>query len=127
MSTIKLKRDSGYADRIRAYHVVIDGKKVTKINNGGNIEIEVEPGDHELFLKVDWCRSNKITFSITEGETKAFDCGSSLRGYKLLFAIIYAIILWSSYLWLRESPNTADQLCCKLNSDVEYLSDHRRN
>ena len=105
MAKIKLKRDSGYVDRIRAYHVVIDGKKIEKISNGESLEIPVQPGSHELFLKIDWCRSNKIQFSISEEETKVFDCGSSLRGIKLLFAIFYVMFLWSNYLWIRESSN----------------------
>ena len=29
---IRLKRDSGYADRMRAYKVILDGKEVAKIN-----------------------------------------------------------------------------------------------
>ena len=105
MATIKLKRDSGYSDRIRAYHVVLDGKKVVKIGNGESVEFEAEPGTHELFLKIDWCRSNKITFSISEGQTKTFDCGSSLRGLKMILAILYITFLKNSYLWLSESSN----------------------
>lgn len=109
MATIKLKRDSGYADRIRAYHVVLDGKKVMKIGNGESVEITVRPGNHELFMKIDWCRSNKISFPISEGQIKTFDCGSSLRGIKLIFAIVYATFQKNSYLWLRESSNTSFQ------------------
>ena len=89
MTTVKLKRDSGYADRLRAYHVVLDGKKVMKIGNGESVEISVQPGNHELFIKIDWYCSNKINFTISEGQTKLFDCGSSLRGIKLIFAIVY--------------------------------------
>jgi hypothetical protein len=107
MATIKICRDSGYADRIRAYHVVLDGKKVMRISNGECVEFPVHPGRHELFLKIDWCRSNKINFSISEAETRVFDCGSSLRGVKLIFAIVYATFLWSGYLWLRDSSNTS--------------------
>ncbi len=102
MATIKLRRDSGYADRLRAYHIVLDGEKVMKISNGESVEISVQPGRHELFLKIDWCRSNKIDFVISEGETKVFDGGSSLRGIKLLLAIVYITFLRNSYLWLRE-------------------------
>ena len=52
---IRLKRDSGYADRMRAYKVILDGKEVTKIRNGQQIELDVAPGNHEVYLKIDWC------------------------------------------------------------------------
>ena len=102
-ATIKINRDSGYVDRIRAYHVVLDGEKITKISNGGSVELDVEPGEHELYLKIDWCRSNKINFSISEGQTKTYNGGSSLRGFMMLLAIIYVTVQKNSYLWLEES------------------------
>ena len=109
MAKIILNRDSGYADRLRAYHVVIDDKKTAKISNGANLEIIVEPGSYELFLKIDWCRSNKIKFSISENEIKEFNCGSNLRGIKFIFAIVYATILWNRYIWLKETLNKSTQ------------------
>ena len=66
MAKIKLNRDSGYVDHQRAYRVVIDGEKRAKISNGESIEIVVEPGNHEILLKIDWLRSNTINFSINK-------------------------------------------------------------
>lgn len=103
MAIIKIKRDSGYADRIRVYHVMLDGQMVGKISNGESIEIAIEPGNHELFLKIDWCRSNKIDFVISADEIRAFDCGSSLIGIKVLLAIVYVTFLWNEYIWLRDT------------------------
>ena len=105
MTKLRLNRDSGYADRIRDYHVVLDGKKVARIGNGESIEIPVEPGKHELYMKIDWCRSNKIEFEAQDGQENEFYCGSSLRGFKLIFSIVYATFLKNSYLWLKESSN----------------------
>ncbi len=33
MATIKIRGDSGYADRLRAYHIVLDGENVMKVSN----------------------------------------------------------------------------------------------
>ena len=105
MAKIKLNRDSGYVDHQRAYRVVIDGEKRAKTSNGESIEIVVEPGNHEILLKIDWLRSNTINFSINKGEKKEFDCGSSLRGARFMLSIFYVTFLWNKYLWLQESSN----------------------
>ena len=103
MATIRINRDSGYADRLRAYQVVVDGKTIGKIKNRETKEFETMRGDHELFLKIDWCRSDKIEFSVADKEKKEFDCGSSLRGLRLFLMIIYGTFLCNRYIWLRES------------------------
>ena len=102
MTRLKINRVSAYADKIRGYHLVLDGKKVKKIGNGEAVDLLVQPGDHELFLKIDWCRSNKIVFSISEGQTKTFECGPSLTGINLLFGFVYITFLKNSYLWLKQ-------------------------
>ena len=102
MTLLKINRVSAYADKIRAYHLILDGKKIKKIGNGETVDLVVQPGNHELFLKIDWCRSNKIAFSISEGQTKTFNCGPSLTGINLLFGFVYITFLKNNYLWLKE-------------------------
>lgn len=57
---IRIKRDSGLADRFRVYKVVLDGDVIGKIKNGQQIELDVPPARHRLHLKIDWCRSNFV-------------------------------------------------------------------
>ena len=38
---IRIQRDSGYTDRLRAYNVVLDGDVVGQIGNGEQLELEV--------------------------------------------------------------------------------------
>jgi hypothetical protein len=59
---IRIKRDSGYADRLRAYKVVLDGDVIAEIRNGQQLDLDVPPGRHRLQLKIDWCRSNCVDF-----------------------------------------------------------------
>ena len=98
---IRIKRDSGWADRARAYKIVIDDKVVGTIRNGQQVELEVTPGRHRLHLKIDWCRSNFVDFEAAGG-TVEFECGSSLRGLKIFLSILYVTFLHSQYLWLRK-------------------------
>lgn len=98
---IKLKRDSGWADRARAYKVVLDDNVIGDVKNGEEIEFDVPDGNHKFFLKIDWCRSNSVAFDMS-GSTESFECGSSLRGWKIFLSIIYIIFMRNKYLWLKK-------------------------
>lgn len=98
---IRIKRDSGFADRSRAYKVILDNETVGKINNGQQIELDAAPGKHQLYLKIDWCRSNFVEFEIND-ETIEFECGSSLRGFKIFLGFLYITFLKNQYIWLKQ-------------------------
>ena len=53
-STISVSRDSGYADRVRDYRVMLDGAEIGRIGNGGEKSFEIAPGHHQLVIKVDY-------------------------------------------------------------------------
>src|SRR5699024_10868417 len=101
MSNLKISRDSGYADRARKYKIICNSEYLGKIGNGETKGFDLAPGDYELYLKVDWCRSNKINFKVSSNERVIISGGSNLRGIKLLFAMIYAVFLPHNYLWVR--------------------------
>ena len=101
-TSISLTRDSGYADRVRDYVVILDGREIGRIADGENKTFAVPPGEHELRLKIDWCGSNTAKFKLNAGEQVAFDCGSSLRGPKLFLSLFYAIVARDRYLWLAQ-------------------------
>lgn len=101
MSTIKITRDSGYADRVRKYKVICNGEEVAKIGNGESIEFETKPGEKEIYLKIDWCRSNKIIVNVPPGGEVSLQAGSSLRGTAVFMAIVYVLFMPHKYLWLR--------------------------
>ena len=75
MSKISISRNSGFADIFGAYQVMLDGKQIGKINDGGTETYEVAPGKHELRLKIDWCGSNTVVFDLDKNDL-AFECGS---------------------------------------------------
>ena len=101
-NSITISRDSGYADRIRAYLVMVDGKELGRLKNG-ETQTSVEPGAHEIVMKIDWCGSNTIIFSLADGESARFDCGSSLRGAQMFLSLYYIIFARNEYLWLRQN------------------------
>ena len=101
MPSISVSRDSGYVDRIRAYRVVVDGREVGRLRNGETKTFSVESGTHELRIKIDWCCSHTIRFTLAANQTSAFECGSALRGAKVLLVLFYPLFAWNKYVWLR--------------------------
>lgn len=97
---IRIKRNTGYVDRLRAYKVVLDGNVIGEIKNGQQIEFDVPPGKHHLYLKIDWGRSNIVDFEVNQDAVE-FECGSNLRGFKVLMAIFYVLFMPSKYIWLK--------------------------
>lgn len=101
-NSITISRDSGYADRIRAYLVMLDGKELGRLKNGVTKTFPLEPGTHKLVMKIDWCGSNTISFSLADGESASFNCGSSLRGARMFLNLYYILFARDQYLWLRQ-------------------------
>jgi hypothetical protein len=100
---IRIKRDSGYVDKTRVYKIVLDGDVVDKIKDGQQIQLDITPGNHQLYLKIDWCRSNIVEFKMNE-EIIEFECGSNLRDLKFwipFIELIYIIFKRNQYIWLR--------------------------
>jgi hypothetical protein len=99
-TSISLTRDSGYADKVRDYRVMLDGGEIGRIADGECKTFAVPPGKHALRLKIDWCGSNTVDFDLSAGGNATFRCGSSLRGARLVLGLYYSIIARNRYLWL---------------------------
>jgi hypothetical protein len=101
MTTISVSRDSGYADRLRDYRVLLDGAEIGRVGHGGEKSFEVAAGRHQLMMKLDWGRSNVLSFEAGLDQSMKFRCGSSLRGWRLALTLYYATVGFRNYLWLR--------------------------
>lgn len=98
---IKINRATGYVDKTRSYKVMVDEHQIGVINDGETKSFILPDGEHTIYLKIDWCRSNKLKFAIKEGETLEFDCGNALKGWKILLDMLYVTILKNHYLWIK--------------------------
>ena len=88
---ITIQRGKSYADRLRAYKVAVDGVVVASVRAGQSVTVPVAAGSHTLRLRIDWGRSEELQFQARAGECIAFECGSSLAGWRVLLAIFYAV------------------------------------
>jgi hypothetical protein len=86
---IDVERKEGLRDRARAYKVMIDGQQAGTIRHGSHESFEVVPGEHEVFLKIDWCRSPKLTADVVGGQRAKVTCVPSGTIWTAIFAIIF--------------------------------------
>jgi hypothetical protein len=91
ITAIRLTRTSEWKNRFRGFTVFIDGQQVGEIKNGESLLLEVSPGDHELFVKIDWCKSNEVRLQIPERTMIDIACGSGFGKDKPLSAALSAI------------------------------------
>jgi hypothetical protein len=98
------RQAGGYTDRARAYKVLVDGEDRGAVKHGEGVEIEVEPGSHEVQMKVDWARSRTLEVNLAEGERAEFVCAPNASP---LTAIFYAFFRRSDYIRLERSDPAA--------------------
>ncbi|WP_088044252.1 hypothetical protein [Bacillus sp. EAC] len=94
---IIISRTSQYVNKLRSYKVFIDSKVVGKIKDGERLTLEVAPGKHSIYLEIDWCKSNNIKFNSKQNEITQFNCGSNIKGVKILFTWCF---LFSKNKWV---------------------------
>ena len=99
---LRLKRDSGFADFIRRYDVLVNGKVVGQVKNGGVFECDIPAGKISVELRVDFCGSGALGVEVLEGGVVDLECGSNLRGWKLLKAQKVMREAPDEWIWLRK-------------------------
>ena len=89
MSKIIISRTSQRSNFMRGYDIYIDNERIDAINNGKKKIIEVSQGNHEIYMKIDWCKSKKLNVNLTKGQELNLKCGSKITGIKQVFVLLY--------------------------------------
>jgi hypothetical protein len=88
---IVLHRDpGGWVDRLRSYRVFIDGVRVGDIQRGGTRTFEVAPGDHQVELRIDWCRSRPLDVHLDPGREARLECRSNATWWNAPLKVVVA-------------------------------------
>ena len=88
-ATLRFKRHTPYADRIRDYRLFVDKEQVGTLANGATLELAVAPGDHLVEARIDWCRSAPLTLSLAEGEVTTIQVTNTYGALLSLWAITF--------------------------------------
>ena len=63
-AVIQVERDKSMTDALRAYKVVVDGETAGKVRRGKRVRVDVAPGQHEVWMKIDWTKSAPIELEL---------------------------------------------------------------
>jgi hypothetical protein len=75
MASVEVQREfGGFTDHLRSYKIVFDSEVVGRLRPGESCVLDTTPGHHELFLKIDWGRSEKVNLNLTAGRVARFRC-----------------------------------------------------
>lgn len=100
-SSIEISRPAGgYTDRARAYQVLVDGREVGKLRDGQRITVDVPPGRHEVFARIDWCLSPTVVLELAAGEKACLVCRPNASP---MTALWYATLGRKDYLSLHRT------------------------
>ena len=87
---------------LRSLAVFLDGEKNEIINEDSIVELVVSPGPHEVYVKIDWCRSNKFQLNISPEEKIFLICKSSLHGWGNLLTLFYLLFYFNKLMVIEK-------------------------
>ncbi len=104
---IEIKRTSQHFARLRAIDIYINGTKTGNVIDDETKLFELPPGPHQVFAKIDWCKTQVLTLNIIAGETITLLCGSEIAGWKVLLSAIY-LFMPDKMIYLKQSSDISE-------------------
>jgi hypothetical protein len=101
MCTIRVVRRGAFADLIRSYEILLNGKSAGSIANKGTLEFAAPAGANTLEAKIDWGRSRPLTIDAAPGQTVEIEVSNHWGPLLALWAITFGK---NSYLVLTQRP-----------------------
>ena len=88
---ITIHRPREHFGMLRKLWIFIDGEKTAYVKNGKTVDLEVDPGKHEIFISSDYLKSNRLELVFDSEETVCLECGSTLRGIRFYFSLFFIL------------------------------------
>jgi hypothetical protein len=99
-SHVEVEREANpWRDRVRPYRIFLDGTEIGKVSRDSTSKYDISSGQHSIHLKLDWCLSPEISFSVQPGETASFSCGPNAASWRALYD---ATLGWKNYITLQQ-------------------------
>ena len=67
MANVQVRRGSQISGAIRGLKIFIDGHGAGVVKRNETVRLAVQPGDHEVYVKMDWVRSPALAITAAEG------------------------------------------------------------
>jgi hypothetical protein len=78
----------------RDFRLFLDGQEIIHIADGQTLELNVTPGRHLFFAKIDWFSSKTIEFEVNDNDTKSFVLSNYNKLFRNLFQIGNLILVF---------------------------------
>jgi hypothetical protein len=99
-----LTRKNEWLNRMRPFHVWIDGQERGSVRNGSSEEFPLEPGMHEVVCKVSAFSSVTYSFTVTDNGNAYLRVRSALKYFWPLYALLLIGLLGTLYFRLTHQP-----------------------
>jgi hypothetical protein len=97
VTVLVVRRVRHAQDRQYAYSVVVDGRQRAEIGDDSTVQIGLTPGEHRVRLRVKWCGSRELKFTIEPGAIVRMECRPKAKS---LLALLYITIWRNDYIAL---------------------------
>lgn len=80
-----LARHADQTNILRRYKVLVDGELVGMIRAGEIMSFPVNPGEHNVVVKVDWCASRPLSITKAPRANLSLWCGATYNDSRCMF------------------------------------------
>lgn len=97
MAKLIIERTSEWNNRMRDIGLYLDGEKIGVIGNGKTKEFDIEPGEHQLWAKIDWCGSRTLNLNLSDTgiqkvKLSGFKYGKWLMPVGMILIVLYFVL-----------------------------------
>jgi hypothetical protein len=91
---ICVRRLPAWQDRFVAYKLLIDGTVAGSVREGASVKVAVDPGHHQVWMRIGWCRSRKLDVEVKDGGGVRLVCRGSAPPLLVLLYISVRRTSW---------------------------------
>jgi hypothetical protein len=90
---LEIIRPSMYFAKYRSYPIFVDGEKVGSVKDSAALAVQLQPGSHNVWSKIDWKKSNTAEIRIEAGNTARIKVGYKKKeGLRLLLPVVLGFV-----------------------------------
>lgn len=90
MGKVRIQRSNQWYGGVRDYKIFLDNQKIGEVGMGDIKEFTIPDGEHQLFARIDWFETKKVSLNLEKDEVKEIILKSSQKS-KLTIPFIFIL------------------------------------
>ncbi|MFD0975423.1 hypothetical protein [Salinimicrobium gaetbulicola] len=90
MGKLRIHRSNQWYGGVRDYKIFLDNQKIGEVGKGDTKEFNIPDGEHQLFAKIDWFETEKVSLNLEKDEEREIVLKSSEKS-KWTIPIIFIL------------------------------------